>query len=349
MSQSLSELWSDIAAGTAAGYTRDLAAKAGVSEGELVAAGIGNGVVRLDVDWNSAFPKLEAFGEVKVLTRNDAIVHEKIGTFGKFTLMQATGLVLNGDIDLRIFFSHWYHTFAVTTTTRRGQRTGLQVFNAQGLAIHKIYPTDATDTAAWDAFVAEMTAADQTPSMTVLPAIPQAPHLADEDVNVDALRTHWSKLHDVHHFHDMLQTFGISRHQAMRLGGDPWSREVPADALKHLLPKAAEQEVPIMIFVGNPGCIQIHTGPVKTLMERDGWYNVMDPRFTLHVQESEIASAFVVRKPMQGGIITTVELYTPTGENVAILCGQRDAGTPERAEWIALTESLPTLPATQAA
>lgn len=348
LSSSLAPLWADIAAGTAQGYARDLAADAGATEAQLVAAGIGNGATRLDIDWISALPRLEDLGEVKIITRNDAIVHEKVGSFGKMSIMQSTGLVLNGMVDLRIFFAHWQHSFVVTTTSSRGPRTGIQIFDLHGNAVHKIYRTANTNGDAWDAFIRDFTAADQSPELTVL-APAQAPLLrADADVDVDGLRARWAALKDVHHFHDMLKDSGVSRIQAMRLVGEPWAREVTSDALDLLLPQAADSALPIMIFVGNPGCIQIHTGPVSKIVDHKGWINIMDPSFTLHTKRSEITSAWVVRKPMHGTTITTVELYDRRGDNCAILCAQRDPSAPERPEWTALASSLPS-PQTAAA
>ncbi len=41
------------------------------------------------------------------LTRNEAAVHEKVGTFGNVTVSGKMGLVLNDAIDLRLFLGHW--------------------------------------------------------------------------------------------------------------------------------------------------------------------------------------------------------------------------------------------------
>lgn len=342
MSVSLSAIWGEIAAGTAKGYTRDLAASAGVSEAQLVAAGIGNGVVRLDVDWVEAFPRLEEMGEVKIITRNNSIVHEKVGAFGKINIVQTSGLVLNGNVDLRIFFGHWHHTFLVSNQTSRGPRTSIQVFDLHGCAVHKIYRLPATDAAAWDRFTGDNVAADQTPGLDVLPPLQLPAPRADDMIDVTGLRGHWQNLKDVHNFHDMLAQFGVGRLQAMQLAGAPWTREVPVSVLAGLLSKAAADALPFMVFVGNPGCIQIHTGTVRNVMERDGWTNIMDPSFTLHVKNAEIASAWVVRKPSRDCVITTLELYDVRGDNCAILCGQRTPGELENPAWTALLEGLPS-------
>lgn len=349
MNPSLSQIWNEITSGTAKGYARDLAARAGVSEAELVAAGCGDGVTRLEVDWVQTLPQLEHLGEVKVITRNDSIVHEKVGSFGKVQITGTTGLVLNGEVDLRLFLGHWSHAFHVRLQSRHGERQAIQVFDLHGEAVHKIYRTDNTDAAAWEALVDSLKAADQSPGLSVLAPRRLLPPREDAMIDVDGLRASWAALKDVHHFHGMLQEFGVDRHQALRLAGDSLARAVDSAALAQVLHGVRDQRMPFMIFVGNAGCIQIHTGPVQRVMEKDGWVNIMDPHFNLHARSDLIASAWVVVKPQREGAITTLELYDAHNRNVAILCGERQPGTPERAEWRALLSGLAGIGASKAA
>lgn len=350
MTVTLTDLWRRIAAGTAQGYARDLAAQAGATEAQLVAAGSGgHGVIRLDVDWLAALPRLETLGEVKIITRNDSIVHEKVGSFAKVSVTGTTGLVLNGDVDLRLFLGHWLHTFHVRLNSRHGERQAIQVFDLHGEAVHKIYRTEATDAAAWDAFVADVTAADQGTVLDVAPPRRPLQPRADDVIDVAGLRASWAALRDVHHFHGMLQEYGVDRHQALRLAGADFARPVAADALGAVLASLQASQMPFMVFVGNAGCIQIHTGPVQRVMEMDGWVNVLDPRFNLHARSDLIVSAWVVVKPTREGAITALELYDAANRNVAILVGERQPGTPERNEWRALLASLPGPGASKAA
>jgi len=62
-----------------------------------------------------------------------------------------------------------------------------------------------------------------------------------------------------------------------------------------------------MIVVGKPGTIQIHTGPVKRLVETGSWFNVLDPELSVHLDQSKIARTWVVRKPAEHGVATSVE------------------------------------------
>lgn len=85
-----------------------------------------------------------------------------------------------------------------------------------------------------------------------------------------------------------------------------------------------------MVFVGSRGCIQIHTGPIDRLKEGRGWYNILDPGFSLHVKEELIDSAWVVRKPTDEGDVHSLEFFDATGDVVCYLFGERKEGWRDR-------------------
>lgn len=91
--------------------------------------------------------------------------------------------------------------------------------------------------------------------------------------------------------------------------------------------------------------MQIHTGRVERIVERDGWINVLDPGFNLHVRADATASAWVVRKPQAGGMVSALELYDANQQNFAILYGARPAGMREPAGWRAILETIPRMTA----
>jgi putative hemin transport protein len=98
-----------------------------------------------------------------------------------------------------------------------------------------------------------------------------------------------------------------------------------------------------MVFVGNHGMIQIHTGPVKTVRAMSPWLNVLDPGFNLHLRSDLVASAWVVCKPTSDGIVTSLELFDAEGESIAMLFGARKPGTPELAGWRGLIAGIAPL------
>jgi putative hemin transport protein len=72
------------------------------------------------------------------------------------------------------------------------------------------------------------------------------------------------------------------------------------------------------------------------------WFNVLDDSFNLHLREDRIASAFVVWKPTDDGVVTSLELFDAEGELIASLFGKRKPGQPEDEAWRALVAGLLT-------
>jgi putative hemin transport protein len=97
-----------------------------------------------------------------------------------------------------------------------------------------------------------------------------------------------------------------------------------------------------MVFVGNPGMLQIHSGPIQKVVMIGDWMNVMDPRFNLHVRSDSVAQAWLVRKPTVDGIVTSVELFNGSGEAIAMFFGERKPGKPELTAWRTLVDELLT-------
>lgn len=323
---------------------RDAAKRLGVSEGELVASLVGDTASRLRTDGASILKKIPALGAVMALTRNEHCVHEKTGPYVNITINPAHGLVLGELIDLRIFPSRWHHTFAVVDNVEGSPRRSLQVFDADGTAIHKIYQKPNTDVAAFDALIAGWQADDQSPVLAVSVPVEEMGDRPDTEIDVEKLRREWSSLTDTHEFFGMLRGLEVGRLQAMRLVGSEFAWPVATGSLARVLETARDTETPIMVFVGNPGCIQIHTGPVTNLKRLGPWFNVLDPAFNLHMREDAIASAYIVRKPTRDGDVTSLELFDEDGFCFAQLFGARKPGKPELDAWRAILSQLRELP-----
>ena len=319
---------------------RDGAARLGVGEGEIVAAKIGQGVRRLNFDAKTLFEGMPAVGRVMVLTRNETAVHERKGVFGHVNIGNAHGFVLNETIDLRLFHNVWRHAFLIEEEVHGRMRTSLQFFNKSGLAMHKIYLQEDSDRAAFDALINPMVSEDQTPGIVASAQARDPKVLADSEIDSDALLDAWSGLTDVHQFHGMLRSFSVERQQALRLAQGRFVEPVATDGLKAVLNSASETGLPIMVFVRNRGCIQIHTGPVSSIKEMGDWLNVLDPDFNLHVRTERLQNAYIVRKPTVDGIVTSYELFDVDGDVALTLFGARKPGEKELDGWRDLTGSL---------
>lgn len=319
---------------------RDAAQALGVSEAQAVAAFVGAGVVRLKPDFMGLIKQMPRLGAVMTLTRNEAAVHEKDGTFETVSGEGHVGLVLGADIDLRVFHRNWAFAFAARDLTERGELKSFQFYDGQGQAVFKVYLRPHSDHAAWDALVAEFRDDEQSAVLALTPAAPAPQGKADAEIDVAGFTAGWDAMTDTHEFFGLLRKFGTARTQALRLAGEQRAVRIDNGAIDALLRRAAGSALPIMIFVGNPGMIQIHTGPVKNIQVMGPWLNVLDSGFNLHLRADLVDSAWVVRKPTSDGVVTSVELFDATGENIAMLFGARKPGKPELPEWRALAESL---------
>ena len=312
---------------------RDAAAAIGATEAELVALGIGRTTTRLRTPLREIIAEAPKLGRVMSLTRNDNVVHERKGRFEDVRVQPPHGLVLGPDIDLRIFFSRWHAGFALAEPTEQGERLSLQFFDRDGTAVFKIYATDGTDRAAWAALVEKMRAADQYESLAITPYPADEADRPDGEIALDALRADWRGLRDTHDFFPMLKKHKVGRVQALRLVGEEFVRPLSGASARAILESVAAAATPIMIFVGSPGCIQIHSGPVKRLVSTGPWFNVLDPDFNLHLRETAVASVFHVRKPTEDGDVNSIELFDGQNRQMALMFGARKPGRPELPAW----------------
>lgn len=332
----LYQRWQELQSTAPRTRIRDAAARLGVSEAELLQSRP-DGVQRLASEPRPILKALGEVGRTMVLTRNDSCVHERKGRFEKVSVRGHVGLVLGPDIDLRLFLSQWAVAFAVETESRGAPLHSIQFFDAHGDAVFKVYlDREEGDLDAWQQLI--QTHAAELPPFVATPRAELA-DVVDSDVP-EAFFEEWAAMKDTHDFFGMLRKHGVARLTALRAAQGRFTEPLDRQAPTAILEQASEQSLPIMVFVGNPGCIQIHTGPVSRIAPIQGWINVLDPDFNLHLRTDSPAEAFLVRKPTADGVVTSVELLDPQGRVIVQFFGARKPGIPEDPRWRALAEGL---------
>ena len=328
---------------------REIATTLAISEGELIAAHCGLDAGDVDSDMQATrlrpeFPAIiaatEALGEVMALTRNESCVHEKTGVYRKISHQGPVGLVLGGSIDLRLFYQQWRHAFAVQERSSKGLQQSLQFFDASGMALHKVFLKPTSDQAAYASLIAQFCAENQSGGMLIEPTPSSPVALEDDEIDIAGFRRAWSAMRDTHEFFGLLKQFKLTRTQALRLADPGFATPVAPEVVNRLLHGAAADNVSIMVFVGNPGIIQIHSGPVRNIKIMGPWLNVLDDGFNLHLRQDLITHAWVVKKPTEDGVVTSLELFDAQGENIAMLFGERKPGRPELESWRALIADI---------
>ncbi|MET3538639.1 hemin-degrading factor [Chryseobacterium limigenitum] len=316
---------------------RNAAAELGVSEAELLVTNVGEGITLLKPEFKDILTEAEMLGKVMALTRNDECVHERKGTYlnGDFSSPHAQ-LFVGEDIDLRIFLNHWKFAFGVV----EGDKKSLQFFGKDGLALHKIYLTKDSNTEAFDTIIEKFKAEDQSQALEFEAVAPKATEKADSEIDAEGFKKAWTELKDTHDFFMMTRKFGVSRTQALRLAPEGYAKKIDSAKVVNVLEDASEKNLPIMIFVGNRGIIQIHTGEVKKTLWHQQWFNVMDPDFNLHLDVTKIAETWIVKKPTEDGEVTAIEVFNKEGDFIVQFFGKRKPGIPELQEWKDLVAEL---------
>jgi putative hemin transport protein len=331
----LKERWAEFKVTNPKTRIRDAARELNTTEAELLATGIGENVTRLEGDFRELIREVGTLGHVMALTRNDHVVHERKGVYEKISFNNHVGLVLGPDIDLRLFLGDWKFGFAVSEIDRHS----LQFFNSHGEAAHKIYLTEKSNKEAYDTLVAKYVAADQDLNLFINP---KPEKVADTetatDLDVAAFQGEWLALKDTHDFFTLLRKYKLSRKQALRHAPAGYAYQIKPESMKLVFDAVSARQLPIMVFVSNPNCIQIHTGPVNKIFVMGPWLNIIDPEFNLHLREDAIDEAWVVRKPTEDGIVTGIELIDKDGVMFNQFFGKRKPGIPELAEWPQLIE-----------
>lgn len=318
---------------------RDLADKLGITEGQLVAAHVGIDVTRISADLDDIFPRLSGLGEVMALTRNRSCVIEKVGQYENYHSGKHASMVLTADIDLRMFPSHWVSAFAIERETDRGVRRSLQIFDAAGDAVHKIFLREGSDLEHWATIVNELRLDDQPRTLEVAPRKPVEVPKANAE-KADILRSQWAKMTDTHQFMRLTSKLKMNRLGAYRIAGEPLARLIEPAEVDTMLEAVRDQGIEVMVFVGNQGCIEIHGGPIETLKSMGPWQNVLDPRFNLHLRSDHIAEVWAVTKPTQRGPAVSVEAFDAEGGLIFQVFGRRTEARDSRPEWGTIVEGL---------
>lgn len=323
---------------------RNAAEKLGVSEVELLATKIGNTVTRLNNEPKAILKDLKPLQKVMALTRNEYCVHERKGIYKnhKIDNESSMGVFVTKDIDLRIFFDKWASVFAVQEETRGSIRRSIQFFSQDGLAIHKVYLTEDSIEEAYNTLVSKYKSDNQKPIQAVIEVIDEIkPHKNIKDIDIMGFHRAWLSMTHTHDFFNILKEYNLNRIQALELAPKKFfAEEINKKNIVKMLEEVSKQQVPIMVFVGNRGIIQIHTGKINNLLWHKQWYNIMDPDFNMHLDMENIGSVWLVRKPTSYGVITSVEVFDCKGKTIVQFFGKRKSIQGQSEEWIEITNNL---------
>jgi putative hemin transport protein len=348
---SLAAAWAGIQSAKPSIRIREAAKELGVGEAALLATKVGEQVIRLQGPWPELLKSFKTLGRVMSLTRNDACILEHKGTFQEISIVgegeNAMATVI-GPIELRVFFKAWHVAFAAVEEKSERVLKSIQVFDKAGDAIIKVYLQEKSDEAAFYKIIDDFRSPDQSAELATTP---YAKEIFKGPSDRDLFLKDWSNLQDTHEFSRLIKTHDVHRYDAVEIASGKFSYQVDANVSARLILEAAAlSKVPIMIFAGNRGNLQIHQGKVRTIRVLDQghggaqqWLNVLDPDFNMHMRMDFVHTAWVVKKPTSDGHVTSVEFFDREKNFIVQFFGLRKPGIPEREEWRNIIEKLPVL------
>lgn len=320
-------------------HSQEIAALLGVSEAQLIHCRVGkDNVQRLVSKPIDILQDLTTIGKAIGITRKQYAVSIQTGAYNNPKFSNHGGLFLNPKaLDLRMFFAQWSSVFALTEKMPEGTRHSIQFFDKYGDSLHKVFSTDNSDIAAWQAMI-ERYSTSENPPIEPKTISPFSEQKISEEL-ASQLEQQWREMTNVHQFFGILKKHNLSRQQVFRVVSQELAWQVPTTALSELLSLAYHAKNEVMLFVGNRGCVQIFTGKINELSSlsvessQTDWLNVSSTNFKLHIIENGISECWVTRKPTKDGFVTSLEVFDTQGNQIIQMYGQRIEGTPEQIEW----------------
>ncbi len=91
--------------------------------------------------------------------------------------------MVSPDIDLRLFLGGWASVFAVEEQGRDGVQRSIQVFDRQGMAVHKVYLTERSTISAWAPLIERFRAERQSAELDLEPLATREPVRPDTAID----------------------------------------------------------------------------------------------------------------------------------------------------------------------
>jgi len=293
-----------------------------LSEAEIVAAlASGGGGVPLRCESDPILAAIGALKPVTAITRNRYAVLES-----------SNGFVCEPRP------STWRFAFALRTSTPEGDRCSIQLFGADGAAVHAVFTKRGSDLRMFDELVALLAPSPLSWAPPVIEMIDRGARLKSR-VDIERFRDAVALAQDEREFADLLESTAGTRERGLSLAGIDVARRVGPNAHRRAIAQAIEHGLQLTCTVVNRGMVHTLTMNVPRPLVTPPWYELFGKNQALHLDESGIASAWVVRIPVVTGSVDTLELFDRQGALVLQLRGSLP-GQPRSHTWAELLSSL---------
>jgi putative hemin transport protein len=330
----------------------DAAAELGVSRLQLRLTQVPKYASLLKAEWPELVAAFQELGEVEMITRNPTATQSSRGIFDEVSFKGPVGLVLADSINLRLFSHHWVWGVAVHEPGEPGQADrAIEIYDKYGEPMLEVRIGEGSDQAAFDALVERFRSDDSrafdlnssTLNSFEFAEKEQAEAMTLDDVSPETraeFAESWAGMTDPHDFFFLLRKYEFPRLLALELGRGSWTRQLPHTVYETLLEQVEAREIPVMVFVGSAGCVQIQVDKIERVAATEPLRHIRGARYEMYFDASRVVDAWVVKKPSPDGDVTAVEFFDENGEMAFQIFGDRHPGEPERSDWRELADEL---------
>lgn len=341
------------AARSAGKRIRAAAQSAGLSEGAVMAAHVGEHEYQLKVQplvgpWDALVKGLAQCGPLNASTGSTASYQDQACAYQQVLVDGDAASVLHNRLDLHLSLQYWHAGYVVSELAMGAVNPAalsLQFFDMHGDAVHKVFARTCTDHVAFRALVDKHLACNKR--YVFSPRTSNAAVELPADFDSRAFVAAWGKMQHRQQCDPVLHQFKLKREQALSLLEGQFTRRLAPSCVRHVLFEASLEGIPLRVQVGNAGCGHVYTGPIKRVQpmvsSTSQWINVLDPEYSFHLREDLVATAWLVEVPTLDGICTSIEVYDYRHEPIAIFSGARNLGLNVQQAWRTVASGVPTL------
>lgn len=313
----------------------------GVGERALDARGIASfcnrGAWRLVGSFRSLLNALGPLGRVKTTTRNRSAVMERWGGYWKPWPSRDEWRGGISSSNVRHCLHRWRAGFALDASFGE-ERNSFLFFDEAGDLIHQIRVPNPAAVPAYEQLCRFYLSVDQSTTQERPQREPS--RVSPREIDLDSFRASWDALLHLNELSGLLRRFGLSRPVAFSLAGDARATQVAPSEARTFLQRSVALSLPLRIAVSNAGTTQAHGTLFQHFRANDGWLTVERPNIRVRLKESQIAQAWIVRRPTRFGTTFSLELFDAEGLTIAMLLFHGTADQPEHFAWTELLQNL---------
>jgi len=165
-----------------------------------------------------------------------------------------------------------------------------------------------------------------------------------EAVDSKAFQDGWLRLRTTEDFHKLIERFGVTDFEALRLAGEIWAARVTPEAFVARLRLLAELELPCTLALGYGDAMNAHRVVIEQVQCRNGCLHLLGDELCFILRKDCMDTAWVVTRPSADGVLISLELYDKEHELVVRLSGQPEQRT--AAVWQDIIGTLPIMACT---